>query len=121
MGCSRLLTCLVVVCSLGCSTYKPVTDVAPQDLVEAKKPGTVLVTTVSGDKLLVSQPIIRDGALMGERFMGLRPARPVAIPLDSIRVIEIRQMHAELTAIAVLISALAAAALVFFATHEPFQ
>ena len=77
----------------GCSSWhagKP----SPAEFVATSKPDRVRVTRGDGSTLVLTAPSVRDDTLFGTVPAGLArddQARPVAIPLADVRVVEVKR------------------------------
>ena len=100
---------LMLAAVAGCSTFKPVTDVAPQEFIRQREPGAVLIKTHDGDKRVMRNPTVVNGIVYGTEYVRPGRSNPVEVPVDSIAVLEVKKPEAGLTVIAVLFGALAIA------------
>lgn len=87
LGRWRFVACLMLGLSLGgCSSWQ-VQSVTPKALLGHTAPDKVRLTLANGDELVVSHP-----RLAGDTLGGMADARPVQVPLNSIRRVATRHI-----------------------------
>jgi hypothetical protein len=94
----------------GCSTFKPVTGIAPEEAIEQQEPKVILIKTVDGRKFTLQEPMVFDGVVHGTTYGQRNSRERVHIPVDSIDVLEVKKTDAGWSVVGVLFGVLAVAA-----------
>ncbi len=107
-----ILVPLMVTTVLSACTYWKVTEMSPSQAVAEED--WVLLTTSGGDKIMVVDPVISDGQIVGHPVRGKFAVKSdtVRVPVDNVVHIQVRKIHAAVTVLGV---ALALVPVAFFA------
>jgi hypothetical protein len=82
----------------GCTSWRQV-GLAPDPLVREQKPGAVLVTLLDSSRLVLRRPRITGDSLVGDSE---GEKRRIAVPIDSVKAVAIRQLNGTTTALTVI-------------------
>ena len=83
----RFIAALLMVLLTACHSWRP-TTVSPQGWTPEEQPSSVRVTRTSGEVMIVRDPIIRNGSILGSSDAGV-----AAVALGDVRLLEVRRFH----------------------------
>ena len=117
---------LLVLHAAGCATWQP-SPRSPREVLSAEDPGPVRITTTDGRVVVVDEPRVQDGSIVGlsERCRATRGAElrsecemrlAIVASLDEVRSLEVRETDVTRTVVLVGVGGVALAWLagVFF-------